>query len=245
MLSALLIYFRRHTLPSISVAAALAALAFCVGYFLQAKGWRYHALPATGALLLSVANLLPGQKWARSEDIRIAGLVAALALPIGFSLYVGPYLNFRAPFVDKLIADLRPGEAVAALTGNPANIWPMVEERGLLWSPRYFGYWMVYTIFDDVNAPTAQSAEIREVADKMRSDTVEDFLCHPPEIIIVDDFRASLRPGLSVLPIFNQSEDFRAIFSHYRKDRSIATYTAYRKDPKWRPPPPEGCRQIF
>jgi len=244
-LSAIIIAIRRDTLPSVCAAAAAAACAFVISYFVQKKGWHYHALPATGVLFFAMANLLPDQKWIRSEDIRITGLLAALLIPVGFSLHSGPYLNERNRTVEALIPDLGPGKAVAALTAHPSNMWPLVEERRLLWPSRHFAFWMIYTIVDDENAAGARGAAVAELADRLRRETVQDFLCHPPEIIIVDDFRSSLRPGLDILRVFSESADFSEIFSHYRKERSLSVYTAYRKDPDWNPEAPEGCRQIF
>jgi putative flippase GtrA len=244
-LSATIIAIRRDALPSACAAAAVAAGAFVIAYFMQKKGWQYHALPAMGVMFFAVANLLPDQKWKRSEDIRIAGLLAALLIPVGFSLHSGPYLNERAAKIEPLIPDLGPGKAVAALTAHPSNMWPMVEDRGFVWSSRHFSYWMIYTIFDDENAAGARGAAVSELADRLRRETVEDFLCHPPEVIIVDAFRPSLRTGLDILRILNKSTDLRELLSHYRKGRTVAAYTAYRKDPDWNPEPPEGCRQIF
>jgi hypothetical protein len=245
LLSAIIIAIRRDALPSVCAAAAAAACAFVISYLVQKKGWQYHALPATGVLFYAMANLLPEQKWMRSEDIRIVGLVAALLVPLGFSLHSGPYLNERNRAVEALIGDLGPGKAVAALTAHPSNMWPLVEERRLLWPSRHFAFWMIYTVVSDEKAAGDRGAAVAELADRMRRETVEDFLCRPPEIIIVDDFRSSLRPGLDILRVFNKSADFRKIFSHYRRERSLGAYTAYRKDPDWNPEPPEGCRQIF
>jgi hypothetical protein len=244
VLAALVLWQQRHVASSLTVAAAIAAVAFGCAYFAQQKGWRYHALPATGAMFFALATLLPRQVWTGARWVRRTCLAGAMVVAIVPTLLLGPYANGRAPHVRELLRDSSPGDTIVMLTGNPSNIWPAVEEGNFRWPSRHFAFWMVYAMHAHRSEHGALTPALGDLADAVRRETVHDLLCNPPDLILVDDFRASKAPGFDILRFFEESDDFRRLFSHYARVRTVAIYTSYAKQEDWRPQPPPRCRTI-
>jgi hypothetical protein len=243
-LSVLILWRERRAASSLTAAAVITAFAFCCSYLVQQKGWHYHALPVTGAIFFAAATMLPIRRWAPAQRPMIACLAGIMVSTIMPSVVNGPYENSRAPYVRELLRGSRSGMSVVMLTGHPSNIWPMVEEHGLKWPSRHFAFWMVHSIFAHQNEHGALSTQLRDLAESVRSQTVQDLLCHPPDLILVDDFSASKSPGFDIVQFFEESDDFKQLFSNYTKERTAAVYTSYRKRANWRPNPPAYCRTI-
>lgn len=235
-------------LPASSIALAIAAGGFAFSYFAQAKGWSYHALPATGCLVVAVAiasharvgfgNLLRGAPYA----------ACALAFPLVVTIVTGPYRNANAETLMPELESLRPGAPVMGLVVNPSRVWPMVEETGLLWPSRHFTYWMLPAIAMDRADPAPDDPKLVALAQTVKRDTLEDLRCRPPEVIVVSLAQTvpSLRQhGFDLLQFFREDAQINAWLDHYEGGRAGRDVVLHR-NPDWVPPKsPASCKVIF
>ncbi|WP_245417614.1 hypothetical protein [Aminobacter sp. AP02] len=243
-LCAFALWKQRSEATSLTVAAALAALAFSLAYFAQQKGWRYHSIPATSLALFATATLWHRLRWKSTTLPAGVAMAAAVFVPIYASLVHGPHQNLVEKEVNDLLSDSKPGKTVVMLTANPSSIWPMVEDAGLKWPSRHFTFWMVHTIFAYQNEHGQLSSELERLAQDVRQQTVEDFTCNPPEMILVDDFRYSRSPGFDIVDFFSENAEFRQLFAHYDLVRQVDAYASYKKSDAWVPTASSHCRTI-
>ena len=239
------IWYARRSLDSLALAGLIAAAAFCVSYFLQQKGWRYHALPVSATLFFVLSVLLIRLPRGRDGLPRRLAVAAAAILIAFLSLLIGPYENRRAASVETLLADVVPGDTVLMLTANPSSIWPMVEDLGLTWPSRHFAFWMMNAFHAAQAGGSPLSGGLADLADEIRAQTVHDISCNPPRIILVDSFERSLAPGFDIVSFFETSAGFREIFSHYALSGASGLFTSYRLSGDWTPPRPRDCRTVY
>lgn len=240
----LLSWFHRKAEP-LPTAAGIAACAFAMSYFIQQKGWWYHSVPVSGALVFALGSLVASPAKGRIDRVRTTAAAITMAIPLAFAVWIGPYHNANATVVDALLSDTEPGQSVLVLTAHPSHAWPMIDERGYIWPSRYYAFWMVDAINRQIKEKGGLSPDMKALADLIRRQTVVDVDCHPPQLILVDDFRHSLAANFDILRFFGENAGFAAIFQHYRRLETKGDFTSYAKDPDWGPPKPsKGCRPI-
>ncbi len=110
---------RSHVSP-LTVASAIAAFAFCAAYFIQAKGWPYHAIPVSALLFFAVATLLPYRLAA--SVVSSALLNIYLLTPVYVSIATGSYRNPSEVEVVELLRDSKPGTVAVVLAGSPSRM---------------------------------------------------------------------------------------------------------------------------
>jgi hypothetical protein len=229
-----------------ATAFLLCFLGFQFSYFAQHKGWQYQAFPATGALLAAItATLVEPQlqirNWARSPL-----LPATLVFVLGVAAVQGPYRSATGNQTVSILKSAPKGSAVAALSVNPSLVWPAVENTGMAWSLRHFAYWMIPAIARNEQREVPDPA-LAELARSIQEQTVDDFHCHPPRLIIVDDVKRS--PSMhgvdyDILAFFKRDHRFATFFSHYRPIGRDGRLTIYESDRR-QAPAGKGCRRLF
>ncbi len=228
----------RRELDAPTIALLLGAGAFTGSYMLQAKGFTYHAAPAASFLLLAI--VLHRITRVRAPEPRATVLVAGLlsvALLADVAASGVAYRNVNAAGVDTLLADTQPGDAAMMITVDPTEFWPMVEDRQLLWPLRYFHFWMMPTVYSVAQGGSLPD-ELADLVRRVRSETIADMRCHPPQVIVEDGV---------LMQVFQQDEDFAALLAHYRQDREIGEGLDYRRS--WRlvkpyDAPGEDCQRL-
>lgn len=244
--SAVVFVHYRKQVPSVSFAVGLAAVGFVLAYFVQQKGFRYHAMPATGLAFFGLCAMLDFRERTLPAAIRRAAIVAVASMPVLLALYVGPYRNLNEEPITGLLHEAKPGSPVLMLTANPSNIWPMIEDQGHVWPSRHFAFWMTITMAKQLKATGRLSPPLQVLADEVRTQTVDDLVCNPPDMILVDDLSRSKAGAFDLVDFFSENEDFRQIFSHYDRGEVSENFTAYKKREGWRPEKkPNLCRKIF
>ncbi|ASY70380.1 helix-turn-helix transcriptional regulator [Sinorhizobium fredii] len=229
---------------SYHVAAALSAIGFALSYFAQQKGWRYHAIPATGMLFIALAALLE-LHLSRVNILRNVVLVVAMSVPLVIFALIGPYKNASKGEVSQLLQDVPRGSVVMMVTANPSRIWPMVDDGGYIWPSRHFALWMLTAFSQDLQMTGELSPELTQMANLVRRQTVVDLSCSPPDVIIVDNLERSKASGLDPISFLSEDPAFGAFFANYTKVRSIERFTSYFKAAGWQPSRPKDCRTIF
>jgi hypothetical protein len=172
-----------------TIALLVAALAFLPAVFIQNKGWSYQSLPARGFLFLAIAAELIRTRGRPVQDAILASSALLCFYPFG------PYRNeFRAE-TERHLAGLPRGSSVAVFATNPGIAWPMVEERGLRWTPRQMCLWQLFA-----------SMKRPELTPSLKSMVAAD-LRKRPDTVIVDARRSTGPAAQALLPA-----DFR---EHY------------------------------
>jgi putative flippase GtrA len=239
----------RNALPPVVAASALAALGFAFAYFAQQKGWRYHALGASGCLSFAAGLAIVHWQGARTALLRHPGVPFAAAAPILIALAFGPYVNPYEEPARRVFSMARPGATMAALSIDAALMWPMIDDASQVWPLRYFTYWMIPAVARAEARAEAHAIapELRELERRIQHDTAQDLWCRPPEIIVVDDTRygASMR-GLDfdILRFFRRDPSIDALMKHYRKAGVFERYVVYTRIDALSTPGSLTCRSI-
>lgn len=207
-------------------ALTVAALAFALVYFIQFKGWPYHAIPLIGCGSLALAALLAELK----DPPPLLRILAPALLLLPAALSVEEQLNPALPSPDVLnaVAGLKSGDSVGFLTTETAIPWSVTLQGGYRFASRYNGFWMMDAIIQN-EAAEKPDARLTALGRQIVSDTVSDFTCVPPQRIIV----TRPRPGESsfdILPFFLRDRRFASLLSHYRvtSRSSLETYQLVR-----------------
>jgi len=227
----------------IARAALLAGLAFLAAYFLQAKGWRYHSVPAMGCFALAMVAEAERFRWRAASLTQRAALalpamaMLSLILPLAQGVWHNNHTN-------ALLAthDLKAGDVVGVLSTSGARYWPIPEERGFVWPSRYMTYWTVIHTIEALRAGRPDSltaAMIREV----RHNAVEDLACHPPRRILEDRYNVEYL-GTGLVRFFSADADFSALMRAYRRGPNYGEFATYDLVGKiaYRP---AACRNIY
>ena len=214
-------------------ALALAAFGFAAAYFIQFKGWPYHAIPMIGLAGMAIVALLVES----TAPLRLLRLSTPALLSLPLFLAADEQLHPALPSPDLLdaVAPLRSGDAVGFLATETAIPWSVTLQGGYRYSSRYNGFWMLGAVVGDEQLG-GHNGRLGALGRQIVAETVADFRCAPPERIIV------ARPppgefGFDILPFFLRDPKFAALLAHYRvKSRnSLETYelaSPLRPDPR-------------
>ena len=230
--------YRRLRSAPFAAALTVAAIGFTAAYFIQAKGWAYHAIPMLGCGTVALAYLL-SESTGLSAVVRLLG-PALLALPLFLAADDEMHPALPSPDLLGAVSGLNRGDSVGFLTTETAIPWSITLQRAYRYPSRYMGYWMMNAIIRNerlANPDPRLTALGRQVA----TETVEDFRCMPPKRIIV--WRP--RPGqhaFDILPFFQLDPEFVELLSHYRVRGRTSLETYEQVSPL--SPPTSSCRDL-
>ena len=200
----------------------VAAVAFTAVYFIQFKGWTYHAIPIVGCASVALAALLAEVE----KPPRLLPTVAPalLILPLVLTADEQRHPALPSPDLRGAVSGLQRGDTVAFLTTETAIPWSVTLQGGYRYASRYNGFWMMQAIILNENAHK-RDPRLAKLGHRVVSETVRDFSCTPPKRIIV--WRP--RPGddaFDILPFFQRDPEFSALLVHYRvrSRTSLETY---------------------
>lgn len=232
----LIVYRRFGRSPASSFASALtvAALAFTIVYFVQAKGWSYHAVPMLGCASVALAAMLAG--GVNPPRLMLLTAPALLLLPFAIAVQHAEREPQSTHDVAQALTDIRPGETVGFISADPAFGWPAILERRLRFPQRYYGFWMMQAVVsNEVHGGT--DPRLTELGSRVVRETVDDFECTRPRRIIVDrPTPAQVRGGaFDILAFFLRGPQFRALLAHYRPIQRTSVETFELAVPLQRP----------
>ena len=229
---------------SLTTALTLTAFAFLIAYFAQQKGWQYHAIPVTAAILLAIVVRLSSEPLLGLARYPLSPVTIAFAIFVGMAY--GPYHDFLRSRSEPLLTTVPRGEPVAALAADPMWIWPVAEEHGLVWPLRLYSYWMLPAIgHAEVYGP--RNPALSEVADHIRRQTLADLRCNPPAIVLIE-----IRPRYEYQPAqFDVAAFFlrgpglhRFLANHYTEETRTRFFRVFRRITAIARPTVSGCRRI-
>lgn len=224
-------------------AALLAGLAFLAAYFLQAKGWRYHSLPAMGCFALAIVAEAERFCWRAASLAQRAALtlVALAMLSLVLPVAQGAWHDNRT---NGMLAthDLKAGDVVGVLSTSGARYWPIPEERNFVWPSRYMTYWtVIHTI--EASRSGRPDSKTAAMTREVQHNAVEDFACHPPKRILEDRYNVDfLKTGL--IHFFSTDPDFATLMRSYRRGPNYGEFATYDLVGKIAYQP-TACRNIY
>ncbi|HEX8839669.1 MAG TPA: hypothetical protein VF750_04275, partial [Sphingomicrobium sp.] len=223
-------------------ALLVAAAGFGAAYFIQGKGWLYHAMPLVGCLSLALASLLAEIEDA-PRSLRLLG-PALLALPLAEAAQEQRAEALPSPELLRSVAGLPPGTTVGFIATEPALAWSVTLQRHLRYPSRYYGYWMIRAILKNERQqhPDPKLEQLRSTVVRQ---TVEDYECTPPRRIIVarPSPYGSTKGDFDILPFFAADPQFTAMLSHYRAVSRGETLEIYDLMKPFDRPPASTCRR--
>jgi hypothetical protein len=211
---------------SIARAALIAGLAFLAAYFLQGKGWRYHAVPAMGCFALAIL----------AETERFCWRVAPLTQRAALVLPALAMLSLVFPLVDAVRHDnranallathgLNVGDVVGVLSTSGGRYWPVPEERHLVWPSRYMTYWMLIRA-SDASRTAPPNPRLATLIHDVRRNALDDFACHPPQRILEDRYNVEF-PDAGLVQFFSADPDFADLMHAYRRGKDYGEFATY------------------
>ena len=205
-------HWRLLTKAPLASALTVAAVGFAAVYFIQSKGWLYHAIPLVGCASIALAALLAEIP----ETPRMLRLLspALLALPLLFAAQEQLHPAEPSPELVNSVAGLDRGDTVGFLAVDNALPWSVTLQRSFRFPSRYMSFWMLNAIVTDERSGNPNPALTR-FGRKIVSDTVEDFRCLPPKAIIVARPGPGER-GFDILAFFLRDSKFAELLSHYQ-----------------------------
>lgn len=235
---------RRIAIEPILATVLLTALGFAFAYFVQQKGWLYHSIPVTGALLLALGLAVSVNGLRRMLDYPLAML--ALTLGLCFCFSIGPYRNFLEDRINAVLDTVPAGEPVLAVATDPMWTWPELEQRGLTYPSSLYSYWMLPAI-GQWEKDGRGGPQLRAMADQVLERSARDLRCNPPALIVIERRRTNIQQpsDFNVQRFFMQNPDIRGFMaSHYRAEAPTDYLHIYRRIgtvPKSRE---AGCRVL-
>jgi hypothetical protein len=196
--------------------------AFAIVYFIQSKGWLYHAIPLLGFASLALAALL-AEAAAAPSLLRLIS-PALLAFPLFLAADDRAHPGLPSPTLIGAVSGMRAGDAVGFLAVEPAIPWSIALQRGFRYPSRYIGYWMMRAVIDNERAG-GPNPKLTALGRQVVRETAADFVCTPPKRLVVagpswggDNF--------DILAFFRRDPEFAGLMRHYRL-RSRANIDAY------------------
>ena len=220
-----------------AAALFIASLGYAVAYFVQLKGWAYHAIPLVGCASLALTALL-AQSSAPLRMLRVTA-PALLSLPLFLAADDARRSDLPSPDLVGAVAGLHPGDTVGFVTSETAIPWAITLQGQYRYASRYNGFWMMPAIARNEHGG-APDPRLVQLGRKIVADTVADFTCLPPKRIIVWRSRDA-SSGSDILPFFLRDPDFAALLAHYKVQSrtSLETYQMISS----LPPPTGPCRK--
>ena len=207
---------------SLSSALLAGAVAFAIVYFIQSKGWLYHAIPMLGCASLAVAAMLAEIEAAPA----VLRVLSPALLMFPFVLAAEDRAHPLLPSTDLIgaVDHVRSGEAVGFLTVEPAIPWSITLQRGFRYPSRYIGYWMMRAIIDN-ERHGSPDPRLTALGKEIVAETVNDFECLPPQRLVVAGRRWGAE-NFDILAFFERNPQFTGLMSHYRL-RSRSSLDSY------------------
>lgn len=214
----------------LDTAFALVATGFAFAYIAQFKGWQYHALPVTGALLSAIAVRITSQGL--SNIARYPLGLLAIALAVAFGCAQGSYKNWLQRHTEPLLRSVPKGEPIAVVAADPMFQWPAIDQLGLDWSLRYYSYWMLPAI-GNVSVSKSDPKLTAPVAAMILRQTDQDLRCRPPALILIERREHSHsmpRRYFHVRDFFLADPSIAGFLKrHYREEPGTRLFAVYRR----------------
>lgn len=182
---------QRQRKPDAAVVVLLgASLGFAVAFFMQRKGWGYHAYPmvALSLMALGYAVATMDATYPRVRRLRIAASVVAVAILANACVWFNASVDVRK--LEAAVARLGPHPKIMMLGGAATIAHPLVRDVGGTWVSRQEAFLIreiVRRARQEQTFDTASSARLDRYVATERDGLVEDFRMSSPDVVLVDN----------------------------------------------------------
>jgi hypothetical protein len=207
----------------LTIALLLGFFGFAYAYAAQHKPWLYQQIPAFSCLALALAATVMelGKPRGRLRLFLPALLLWVLGFPFTkVELSVTPSIDLRPAF-----SNLKDGDAFALVSTIGATTWQSTVDHGYINSSRYGAFWMLGSFDNRRRDPV-----VRQAMAQVASETVTDFHCLPPKVIVFTRFDRPNRYHHFVddpYRFFMQYPAFAELLSHYRLTMRYGIFDVY------------------
>jgi len=181
---------QRRKIDTAAVVMMAGSLGFAVAFFVQGKGWGYHAYPmvALGLLAAGWAIAASRDEQAVSRRLRYGAMLAAALTFANACFWFNASVDMRQVQEEVTLIGSRPKIlmlSAAAVIGHP-----MVREVGGTWVSRQEAFWVREVVRRALKDGTIDQATADRLAGYVaheRADLIEDFRKQPPDVVVIDN----------------------------------------------------------
>jgi hypothetical protein len=224
----------------LAAALSISAIGFTAAYFVQFKGWPYHAIPLVGCASLALAALLVETKVPTPVLRTVAPTL--LLFPLLIAAVEARNGVAQSADLQRAISGLREGDSVGFLTENTAVPWSVTLQHRFRYPSRYNGYWMLSAVYAS-EARRKPDPRLESLGREIVRETATDFRCLPPRrIIVARPTRGTwTEHTVDILPFFMRDPAFADLLAHYRP-LGRTTFDVYELSRPLAPLPAAQCR---
>ena len=213
---ALLISMRRSFRSAVSgpgSALLVASVGFSIVYFIQAKGWSYHALPMLGCAVLALAASLSSNL----PRLALVATPALLCLPFTIAAQQAQRQPGLERETEEAVRGMNAGDTVAFISADPSFGWHVIPQRKLRFVLRSNGFWMMQAIVTN-ELRGGSDPRLTALGRNIVSGATADLECRPARrIIVARPSVAAARAGeFDILTFFLRDPEFASVLAHYR-----------------------------
>lgn len=219
----------QRLLPAVLLAAAAG---FLVSYYLQAKGYFYHLLPAVAfaafAASAAFASILTSRREAPASHL--ARMLPAFMMAVVLLLTWKPQIYFYAgqPFEDAIDRHKPGARSVFIASTNVFQPFPMVVKRDLVWASRFPVQWLVPYVSHHWGGTGALPDD--PIVHMALQSAVSDLDTHRPDVVFIDRRSGQdyVKNGsFDFLAFYGEDPRFAGIWAGYVKQGETAGFEIY------------------
>jgi len=188
MLVVLALQRRRPKADGAVLVMMAGSFGFAVSFFLQAKGWGYHAYPMVALGLLAAGWAIAVDHQDEGSRPQRAGAMLVVAL-IFANACAWFNVSVDTRKIEEEVARLGPQPKILMLGGASVIGHPMVREIGGVWVSRQGAFWVreiVQRALKDDSIDPATADRLAGHVARERAGLIEDFTKHVPDVVLVD-----------------------------------------------------------
>ena len=166
------------------------SLGFAVSFFVQGKGWGYHAYPmvALGLLTAGWAIAARGEEQAASRRLRAGAMLVVALTFVNACLWFNASVDMQK--VQEEVTLIGPRPKILMLSAAAVIGHPMVRELGGTWVSRQEAFWVreiVRRALKDGSIDQATADRLAGYAAHERAGLIEDFRKQRPDVVVIDN----------------------------------------------------------
>ncbi|ANW05117.1 hypothetical protein [Bradyrhizobium icense] len=186
----LALQIRRQKADTVALVMMAGSLGFAVSFFVQAKGWGYHAYPmvALGLLAAGWAVAAGGDGQAGSRRLRVGAMLLVALIFANGCLRFATSIDTRV--VRKEVTPIGPRPKILMLSAANDIGHPTVRELGGTWVSRQQALWVREVVGRALRDGTIDQATADRLAGyvaRERAGLIEDFRKQPPDVLVIDN----------------------------------------------------------
>jgi hypothetical protein len=174
----------------VSFVVLAAAFGFALAFFLQHKGWGYHAYPMVAFALLAAgcAIVATDREDVRPDRLRAVAMLAAAFMLVRACMWFDGGVDVRQ--IEDQVAQLGPHPKILMLGPAPVIGYPMVRELQGIWVSRQEALWVrevVRRSERDGSVDREMAARLQAYVARERTGLIDDFRKQSPDVILIDN----------------------------------------------------------